>query len=349
METKNIKIFALSFLAILGLIILVAPKFTFAHEAYVLTPEQFHAGLQVTGFNEISALKNPSNVRVTLIISFGILIALILNTLFWRSHAGHWLSPQLEKFKTVGSTAVRIAIAISLFYSALSWSFLGPELHLTDLPAAGLMRFLMFVISLMIFVGLWTELAAAVGIILFGIGFMYFGTYLATYLNYLGELIVLLLFGLREFSFDKILHGPLKRFLNFEKYHVTIVRTFYGAALAYAAINVKFIHPILTETVVQTYQLTRFHWLFPHDPLLITLGAALSELAIGLFIFLGFQTRFTVLVSVFYITLSLLFFREAVWPHLLLYGISISLLANGPGPLAIDNWLFNYKLKRASK
>ncbi|MDE1871819.1 MAG: hypothetical protein KGI06_06300, partial [Candidatus Micrarchaeota archaeon] len=46
------------------------------------------------------------------------------------------------------------------------------------------------------------------------------------------------------------------------------------------------------------------------------------------------------------ITLSLLFFREAVWPHLMLYGISLSLLINGPGPLSIDEWIDTKLLAR---
>jgi uncharacterized membrane protein YphA (DoxX/SURF4 family) len=155
----------------------------------------------------------------------------------------------------------------------------------------------------------------------------------------LGEIIVLILFGAREpWSAYRWLFGKLARLPIIKQYESDIVRVFYGLALMYAAINVKFLHPILTISVIVQYNLTRFHLLFPHDPLFVVLGAALAEVAIGLFIMLGFQLRLTILVTLFYITLSLIFFRESVWPHLVLYGISLNLLIT-PQKLSLDNWL----------
>jgi hypothetical protein len=160
-----------------------------------------------------------------------------------------------------------------------------------------------------------------------------------TYLNYLGEIIVLLLFGLRVWSVDGVLFGPLKRFPRLAPYETTIIRIFYGTALIWAAVTVKLIHPELTVTVVNNWNLTRFHWLFPSDPLLVTLGAGIVEAVIGIFIIFGFEMRMTILISLFYITLSLLYFRELVWPHILLYGISFNLLVE-PESFTLDHLLF---------
>ncbi len=55
--------------------------------------------------------------------------------------------------------------------------------------------------------------------------------------------------------------------------------------------------------------------------------------------------RLTILISLFYITLSLLFFRERVWPHLLLYGISFNLLVQ-PETFTIDHILFKKHRKK---
>ncbi|MGH7245319.1 MAG: hypothetical protein ACREGI_00105, partial [Candidatus Levyibacteriota bacterium] len=65
----------------------------------------------------------------------------------------------------------------------------------------------------------------------------------------------------------------------------------------------------------------------------------LSEISIGLFILLGFAMRFTVLISLFFITLSLLYFHELIWPHIMLYGISFSLLINSGDVFTIDHYV----------
>jgi uncharacterized membrane protein YphA (DoxX/SURF4 family) len=234
---------------------------------------------------------------------------------------------------------VRITIALALFFSALSNSFLGPELHIGAFPYAYLVRALLFAISGMIAVGFMTELAAFAGVIIFLGSLFVYGPYVLTYLNYLGELIVLSLFGMRMFSIDGYLFGSLKRFVSFERYGTLIVRVLYGLALVYAAITVKLLHPDLTVTVVNSWNLTKFHWLFPSDPLLVTLGAGIVETVIGLFIIFGFELRLTVLISLFYITLSLFYFRELVWTHLLLYGISFNLLLQ-PETFTLDHLFF---------
>ena len=244
-----------------------------------------------------------------------------------------------ERYAHLGPHFVRIAIALAFFFSAMSNSFLGPELHGGLFPYPHILQILLFAISIMIAIGFLTELAALVGIVIFVASIFIYGPYVFTYLNYLGELIILLLFGMRVFSVDKYLFGPLRRFQAFEKYETLIIRVLYGSALIYAAITVKLLHPELTIDVVNIWHLNQFTWLFPSDPLLITLGAGIVETVIGLFIIFGFEIRLTVLISLFYITLSLLYFRELVWPHLLLYGISFNLLLQ-PEVLTLDHFFF---------
>lgn len=318
-----------------------------AHEAYVLPYKTFWEGLrQPFSMEAFSAFKNPSNIYITIVIVISIWILLGLNFIFRRSERGQKFHSFLEKYSSWGPHFVRITIAIALLFSALSSTFLGPELHGSLFPYPHIVQYSLFAISIMIALGFLTELAALAGILIFIWGMFVFGPYVFTYLNYLGELIVLLLFGMRVFSLDKYIFGPLRRFLNFEKYETVIVRIMYGLALIYAAITVKLLHPDLTITVVNTWHLTQFHLLFPSDPLLVTFGAGIVECVIGLFIIFGFEMRLTVFISLFYITLSLLYFRELVWPHLLLYGISFNLLVQ-PEVFTLDHIFF--KKHRAEK
>ncbi|HVW66745.1 MAG TPA: hypothetical protein VHA78_03345 [Candidatus Peribacteraceae bacterium] len=309
-----------------------------AHEAYVLTPQQFAEGMAHPGFDAASSLANPHNLQIFLTIAGCVLLLLIINFIFrhspWGIAVHKWLGNQ-DRF---GPIIVRVAIAGSFFYSALTWAFLGPEISLHTFPMAGLLRILLFVISGTILLGIFTEISAVIALIIFSICAWQQNWYILTYLNYFGEIVALILFGSRKYSIDRLIFGPLRRFPTFREFESPIVRVCYGIALAYAAINIKFLHPELTVTVVNEYHLTQFHWLFPSDPLLVTFGAALSELVIGIFIILGFEVRLTVLISLFYITMSLLYFREVVWPHFLLYGISLNLIFNKE-KFTIDNFV----------
>ena len=75
-----------------------------------------------------------------------------------------------------------------------------------------------------------------------------------------------------------------------------------------------------------TYNLTQY---FPFDPLFIVLGAGIIEFLAGVFIIVGFEIRHTVLFLLFWLTLSLLFFQESVWPHLVLVGVLVALFMRG--------------------
>ncbi|MBU6390299.1 hypothetical protein KGQ31_01990 [Patescibacteria group bacterium] len=324
-----------------GLAAIFLPGLAFAHEAYVLPSDFFWQNMRGSiSFYSLHALKNPDDLKLTLEITLAVLAVYALNFWFRRSRLGGSFHNNLEKLDHFGPLIVRLSIAASFFFSAYSWSFLGPELPIGSMPFAWTVRALLFAVSFMILFGILTEVAGLISLLLFSLGFAVFGLYLATYLNYLGEIIVLILFGTRFLSFDRLIFGPLKRFPEFRKYETAIVRIFYGLALSYAAVTVKFLHPELTLRVINDWHLTQFHWLFPSDPLLVALGGGLAELAIGLFLIFGFEVRLTVLISLFYITLSLLYFRELVWPHLMLYGISLSLLVK-PEAFSLDSLFFN--------
>lgn len=318
--------FFLAVIFLLGAAIVFLPAAVFAHEVYVLSPTEVQQGLQYTGFDTINSLANPHNLKIFLEIFIAVAILLVINFFFRHSSWGRAFNQSLSRLGRFGPIIVRLAISLSFFYSALSWSFLGPEISLQSLILPNILRVSLFVISALIFLGFFTELAALIALTIYTIAASYYGFYVITYLNYLGEILVLLLFGSRYLSLDRIIFGLKKSFASLQKYESTIVRVCYGIALCFTAIEVKFLHPHLTEMVINQYQLAQFHWLFPSDPILITFGAGLAELVIGLFIIFGFELRLTVLISLFYLTLSIIYFKELVWPHFMLYGISLNLV-----------------------
>ncbi|MBX4200442.1 hypothetical protein KW790_03235 [Candidatus Parcubacteria bacterium] len=326
--------------ALISLLAIISPLFVSAHEAYVLTTKEWDYGIMHPGAGRLLGALTPENFKVIVVITLSIVAALIFTFFFRLTSIAGFLGRQVERLSVIGPIIVRLTFATALFFSAHTDHILGPELPLSVLPYDHLLRATLYIASICIALGFLTEIMALASLAIFILAAREYGAYIITYLNYLGEIIVLLLFGSREWSIDRKIFGPLKRLRNWSNYKTVIVRICYGLALIYAAVNIKLFHPLLTIQVVNDYHLNQFHWLFPHDPLLIALGAAITEIVIGLFIIFGFEMRLTVLVSVFYITLSLLFFREAVWPHLLLYGISFNLLVE-PEVFTLDHLVEN--------
>ena len=327
---------------------LFLPSLASAHEAYVLPQDFFWKGIHAPiDPKALAALHNPEDVVLMFEITAAVLLLIFLNFLFRRSRLGARVNHALERLAPVGPFVIRVAVAAAFVLGAKQWEFLGPELSLYKMPFPALLHVGLYAAAGLILLGLFTEVAAAIGFAILALAFATFGAYIGTYLNYVGELVALMLFGMRHHSFDRLILGPLKGWrAKYEKYGHAIVRICYGLALIYAGVTVKFLHPDLTLRVIQDWHLAQFHWLFPSDPLLIVLGGGLAEAAIGFFILIGFEVRMTVLISLFYITLSLLYFRELVWPHILLYGISINLLVQ-PETFTLDHLLFSKKRKRA--
>lgn len=307
--------------------------------------------IQRMQFNELDfkILELWQNFSVTIWVILTIWLLIILNFFLRGSRLGVRFHGFFEKFSHYGPQFVRFTVAIALFLSAYNNTFLGPELALGSFPYHEIVRILLYVSSIMIALGIFTEIAALIATCLFFASFFVFGPYISVYLNYLGELLVLLFFGMRVFSLDEHIFGPLRKKLqHFEKYETLIVRIFYGLALVYTAITVKILNSELAVSLISNWDLSQLQWILPNDPLLIALGAGIIEIIIGMFIIVGFEMRLTTLISLVYITLSVIFFKQLVGLHtLLLYGISISLLVQ-PEKFTIDHLLFDHHKKAHS-
>jgi hypothetical protein len=290
----------------IGLFIVSIPIAAFAHEVYVLNPDEFTRQWNTTSVQLLDVLQNPKDIMTCIVITLGILLLLTLTFFFLRSQRGKRFTAAFERYSKYGPLILRLVIGASFIFSAYYGSFLGPELSINSLPGAILIQTLMYTVGILFLWGLCIEIAALTGLLIITLGFAVYNIYLLTYISYVGVLLAFLC----------------------SKYEVPFVRVFYGIGLLFAAINIKLLHPAVALMVVEKYNLTQFHWLFPSDPLLVVLGAGLVEVALGLFIIFGFELRLVVLISLFYLTLSLLFFREALWPHLIMFGISFDLLVS---------------------
>ncbi len=144
------------------------------------------------------------------------------------------------------------------------------------------------------------------------------------YANYLGELILFVILGGQWFP-------------KLEKYAFLILRICFGASLIFASFYAKFIHSNLALQTVNDYHLTDY---FHFPPLFLVLGAFCVEALIGLCLALGLEIRFMTLLFTFFLTLSILFFGESVWPHLILFGVNIALFCHGYDKYTLESKFF---------
>lgn len=315
------------------------PRFASAHEAYVLTRQEFQQGLMQTTSNPLGPLFMPSYRMITLFITLCVIISYICVVLWSTTSWAGVLDKVIKRAKSVGPLIIRISIAASFFYAAQANAILGPELSLTAMAGGDVIRFLLFVLALAILLGLFTEVAGFIGLCLFCYTTYYAKDYMITYANYLGELLVLCLFGSRFLSLDLLFFGKKLWFSGLEKWktiEVPLVRVLYGIALMYAGWNIKFSHQEISVWVYNQYHLNNF---FHASAGYIAAGAGVAEIIIGLFILFGITMRFTLLISLFFITLSIFYFREMLWPHFMLYGISFSLFINSADQFSIDRYM----------
>ncbi len=310
-----------------------------AHEAYVLTARQFDAGIKIFAKDPFAPLVDSAHLTTFLWTTLAVVVSYFLIFLWSASKPAEVLDRIVRKAKVVGPLIIRAAISASFIYAAMSDAILGPELSLTLVPYGIVIRFLLFLVGFMVLFGVLIEVAALIALALFIFVAFTFGVYMITYANYFGEIIVLLLFGSRYLSFDRWILGKdlwVKKLERFKWLETPIVRILYGVALLYAGYTIKFLHQQLTIDVYNEYHLVNF---FHATAAYIAAGAGVAEMLIGLFIIIGFAMRWTVVISLVFITLSILYFRELLWPHLMLYGISFSLLVNSG-----DRWTLDAKI-----
>lgn len=311
-------------------------KPAFAHEAYVLPQKVFQSGLTASTTNPLGTLAvffSPEYLTVTLIVGLVFTVLYFSNFLLAISQFGKMASEWLKKYRDFGLFIVRLTIAASFLYGAQTQNIFGPELGLSQIAFGQYILPLKVILGLMLLTGTLTEVAAIISIIIFVVVFASVGGYVLTYLNYLGELIALALFGSRFLSIDALIFKQRK----FHQLETPMIRLGLGLALIYTAWNIKFIHQSLPITVVNSYHLQTYF--FNWNANYIAVGAGIVELMIGLFILFGFAQRLTSLIFMAFITLSLLYFREAVWPHLLLYGISVLIFIDSADFLTLDHYL----------
>jgi len=331
-------------LSILFLVLFLMP-FTavFAHEVYVLSSEDVSMILSTESQSPFLAIEaNQLDFFMWAFISI-----MIVSIVFFVSIARpveKFFDPILFKLKRkFGFIVIRLSIGLALFASGYYNSLFGPELPLSSIfgQYADFVGVTLMIVGLLILIGFLTRTMGIIALSVALFAVYQKGFYILTYANYIGDILFVSFLGAHVWSLDKHLlewhgfMGVIERFV--EKYSFLMLRITFGISLIYASVYAKFIHSELALRTVIDYNLTDY---FHFDPLFIVLGAGIIEITIGIFIIIGFEVRFASLFLMIFLTLSLLYFGEAVWPHIVLFGGALALFIHGYDRYSIEGYFF---------
>ena len=320
------------------------PAFASAHEVYVLDHATVLRDVAAVSPNPLLAFfSNTYQFFLWGFISFVTVSTLFFASIFRVFESA--LDPFFWRLKKYAAPVARVTLGLALICCAYNSALFGPELPFSDFVGHAyvpLVYSALYIAGVLIALGWLTRIAALAMLPIFALALHHYGFYMLNYTNYLGEMLFVFVLGGGFLSLDGAgaHHIPeaTRRFIRWiEPYSFLILRILFGVAIAYAAIYAKFIHSQLALDTISQYHLTDF---FHFEPLFTVLGALIIETLIGLFFIVGVEIRWTALFFLFWLVLSLLYFGEAVWPHLILIGLNITFFLHGYDRYSLEGRFF---------
>lgn len=327
-----------------ALFAVLAPGLALAHEVYVLPAHEINTAMHTSAFDMLGiALQDADDFLFWGIISCAVVFVVFSISIIRPLE--RMLDPLLMRLKPYAAAVARVTVGLGLLASAYYGASYGPELPFASTfgDAAMLVRGLVALLGLMFVLNISTRLAALAALVLFACGIVAHGSYMLTYTNYVGEFIVLLV-GFHEGIQHARVRGWWKKIgAQIAPYGWAILRVCFGMSLLYASFYAKIVHNNLALDVASlplaghAYPLAHYFGMEPH---FLVLGVAIIELVLGSFFVLGIEIRFTSLFLEFWLALSLWYFGEVVWPHLILIGIPIALFLHGYDRWSLEGFYF---------
>lgn len=340
---KRIAMVASSILATL-----TAPNTSYAHEVYVLHQDTIDQALLLPGFSMREViLANLDQFMLWAFVS--ILVVTIVFFVSISRSIERFCDGFLAKLPPYAPVISRITVGVSFIAAGYYQALFGPELPLADMfrDSTPLIATILAAIGCMITFGFYARLAALMGLLFFTVAAYVHGLYLLTYATYVGELLLLLLLGAHRLAYHHKGHDFIRTPAWFVRiktrlapYAFMILRITFGVSLIYSSLYAKVIHNQLALAVATAYpDISAF---FGFTPEFLVLGAAIIELVLGIFFILGIEIRFTSLFVLFWLSLSLWYFGEVVWPHIILIGIPIAFIFYGYDKYSLEGYFFKH-------
>ena len=329
------------------------PAIASAHEVYVLPPDVVARDLTMPGLPVLNIFHDhTASFFFWMFITVWAVMTVLSISL--SKPVERYLSPVLRPLKRYAPLAARLTLGTAIFASGYMAALFGPELPLTAFVSPEfipILKLILMILGVMVAVGLFTRAAAVALMIIFASSLPHYGTYMLTYANYLGEMFVTLVVGNTSLALDRYVHHRYPRVFHTllqwcEDRAFLILRVMFGISLIFASVYAKLLHAQLALDTVTRYGLDH---VFPFQAPFIVLGALAIEVLLGMFFVFGIEIRFASLFLLFWLSLSLLYFGEAVWPHIILAGVAIALFMHGYDRYTIELGYLRRKGRRATE
>jgi uncharacterized membrane protein YphA (DoxX/SURF4 family) len=253
-----------------------------------------------------------------------------------------WLDPLLFRIKRFAPYIMQTAFGVGLVLSAYYGSFLGPGLELVDVFATytSAVQWMFFLGGVMLIFGLYPRLISfAVLLVALPLAFQH-SAHILQHAIYIGEAGTIFVFGGAYHTFSaatKNVPGLTKEIrLHLHKYKFAVLRIFFGLSIIVAALYSPLLTPSNLPTAVVNSSLVTH---FPNISFFLIAVTAV-EVLLGLFFIVGFEIRFSSLAYLAFLVFSVVFFQQAVWPHVIMLGTPLAMFIHGYDKYTVGGWLF---------
>lgn len=254
-----------------------------------------------------------------------------------------WLDPLLFRIKRFAPYIMQVTFGIGLILSAYYSGFLGPGLPLSGVfgTYAEIVRWMFYLGGAMLIFGVYPRLVSfAVLLAAIPLAAQHTSHFLQ-HAIYIGEAGTIFFFGgaYQVFSAQaNNLAGISKEIrLHLHKYKFIILRAFFGISILTSAVYSQFLIPDSIPSSAANSALVSY---FP-DLTFFLLAVVTIEVLLGLFFIIGFEIRFASLAYLAFLVFSVVFFQQAIWPHVILVGTPLAMLTHGYDKYTVGNWLFS--------
>ena len=324
----------------------------------------------------VDALSDPVTVAVLLAGALGLAAGLgaYLRVRPARTDVRR-LRSALADYRDLLPWLVRLSVGLPLVGAGFVGYFFTPLVGaaafepLFGPASSAVVRLFGIAFGFLLLFGLATRTVAAVGLLAYLLGVVAFGPTLLFAFEYVPGFVAVVLLGAGRPSADHVLAQladddrtlysrldvvyrrvavPFReRVRPFRAFVPTVVRVGLGATFAFLGVVGKLAAPGEALAVVAKYDLTA---VVPVAPELWVVGAALTELLVGVVLMLGLFTRTFAGVALALFTTTLFGLPDdPVLAHVSLFGLASVLIVTGAGPLSLDSWLADRPLAGQSR
>lgn len=336
------KSLSLRAVGLLVVICALVPILASAHEVYILDTATISDAVSSPSPNPLLAyIGNEGRFFFWGFVAIVVTLTVFFATTFRLVEARTF--SLFARLKRLALPLARLTAGATLITFGLTGFLYGPEIPFESVfgGVSAVLRLATMVLGAAIALGFQTRLASALAFSIFVYAAATsLGTYTFNYIQYAGAYLLLIILGGGAMTIDHRFHlgwHYRKQLERLSSYAFPLLRVSLGASIIFASFYAKFLHSNLALEVVSRYGLEAF---FPFDPLFIVLGAFIIEFLAGFMLLVGFEIRWTALFLLFWLTLAHLYFPEAPWVHLSLYGFGLAIFCHGYDRFTVEGRFF---------